>query len=194
LGERVSVARLGVVDRLLAPVNRAGDILPAYRGTAIGDLLMYHELHEPHRRYVDPELLIGMCMDHRLTLRIPANFAFVLRCAGANVSMLSFDISFAIAIGGVRAMCVIGHSGCRMVDVASRREAFVGGLVAAVGWDRAKAEKHFDELYGEYGFCNVVDFVIREARHLRSIYPGILVAPLVYAVEDRRLHQIDDTQ
>ena len=32
-----------------------------------------------------PRLLIGMCMDSRKSLRIPNDFAFVLRTAGANM-------------------------------------------------------------------------------------------------------------
>lgn len=175
-------------------VDTAADILPQYRGTPVADLLDYHNLGAAHRRHTEADLLIGMCMDHRLQLRIPSGFAFVLRCAGANLGMLKFDVSFAIAVGGVRSVCLIGHDGCRMVDVASKREAFVSGLVENVGWDRHRAEEHFDEHSSRYGFGDIASFVWLEAQRLRRAYVGISVAPLVYSLDDRSLCQITDSR
>ncbi|MFQ5463506.1 MAG: carbonic anhydrase [Phycisphaerae bacterium] len=166
------------------------DILPEYRETAVGDLLAYHNLGAPHRHHTDAALLIGMCMDHRLQLEIPPNFAFVLRCAGANLGMLEFDVSFAIAVGGIRAVCLIGHDGCRMVDVASKRKAFVRGLIDSAGWDRAKAEEQFDTNSARCGFVDVSDSVWLEAQRLRETYAGITVAPLVYSLGDGSVRQI----
>ena len=178
----------------LVPVNDESDILPVYRGTAVGDLLAYHNLGAPHRRHTEAELLIGICMDHRLQLRIPPNFAYMLRCAGANLGMLEFDVPFAIAVGGVRSVCLIGHDGCRMVGVASKREAFVSGLVDNVGWDRHRAEEHFARHASRYGFQDVVEFVWCEAKRLRDTYAGITVAPLVYSPGHRSLCQIADSR
>ena len=182
------------VDLALVPVSDATDILPVYRGTAVGDLLAYQDLDLPHRHHVKAELLIGMCMDHRVLLRIPPDFAYVLRCAGANLGMLEFDVSFAIVIGGVRSICLIGHDGCRMVDLASKREAFVSGLVESAGWDRHRAEEHFARHASRYGFEDVVEFVWCEAKRLRDTYVGITVAPLVYSLGDRSLCQITDSR
>ncbi len=181
------------VELTLVPVRDASDIFPEYRGTAVGDLLSYHNLGAPHRLHTEADLLIGMCMDNRLQLRIPPGFAFVLRCAGANVGMLDFDVSFAIAVGGVRSVCLIGHDGCRMVDVASTREAFVSGLVENAGWDRKNAEDHFDGYCSRYGFSDVASFVWLEAERLRKTYANISVAPLVYSLDDQSLHQIAET-
>ncbi len=174
------------------PVCNEGDILPEYRGTPVWDLLAYHNLGAPHRHHTDARLLVGMCMDHRLQLEIPSNFAFVLRCAGANLRMLEFDVAFAIAVGGIRAVCLIGHDGCRMVDVASKREAFVCGLTDRAGWDRAKAEEHFDENSARCGFADVADSVWLEAKRLRETYAGITVAPLVYSLGNGNVRQIVD--
>lgn len=181
------------MEKSLIRLDAAADILPQYRGTPVADLLDYHNLGVPYRCHADAELLIGMCMDHRLRLRIPSNFAYILRCAGANLAMLEFDVSFAIAVGGVRSICLIGHDGCRMVDVASKREAFVSGLVDNAGWDRHRAEAHFARHASGYGLENVVDFVWYEAERLRSTYAGVTVAPLVYSLDDRRLFQIADS-
>lgn len=181
------------MEKSLIRLDTAAGILPQYRGTPVADLLDYHNLGVPHRCHTDAELLIGMCMDHRLRLRIPSNFAYILRCAGANLAMLEFDVSFAIAVGGVRSVCLIGHDGCRMVDVASKREAFVSGLVDNVGWGRHRAEEHFEEHSSRYGIGDVASFVWLEAQRLRKAYAGISVAPLVFSLDDRRLYQITDS-
>ena len=67
------------------PVSNADDILPEYRDTPVGRLLEYHNLGRGPAAVSRPELLIGMCMDSRKHLRIPNDFAFVLRTAGANM-------------------------------------------------------------------------------------------------------------
>jgi len=182
------------VHLTFVPVNDESDILPAYRGTVVGDLLAYHNLGAPHRLYTESELLIGMCMDHRLQLRIPLGFAYVLRSAGANLGMLEFDVSFAIAVGGVRSVCLIGHDGCHMVDVTTKRDAFVSGLLEKAGWDRENADEHFDEHYSRYGFDDVAEFVWLESQRLRDLYTNITVAPLVYSLDDRSLCQMTDSR
>jgi carbonic anhydrase len=181
------------VEFALVPVGGLGDLLPEHCGTPVGDLLAYHNLGAPHRVHSKAELLIGMCMDNRMQLRIPPDFAFVLRCAGANTGMLQFDVSFAITVGGVRSICLIGHDECRMVDVGSKREAFVSGLVDDFGWDRVRAEQHFDDHCALYGFDHVPSFVWSEAKRLRRTYPGINVSPLVYSIDDRSLCQMTDS-
>lgn len=187
-----SVPRQSKLELSLVPVGSVSNILPDYRGTPVGDLLAYHNLRAPHRHHTEPELLIGMCMDPRVHLQIPSGFAFVLRCAGANLGRLAFDMSFAIAVGGVRSICLIGHDGCRMVDVAFKRQAFVSGLVEDAGWDHRRAEEHFDANCSRYEFGDVASFVWLEAQRLRREYVGLSVAPLVYSVDDRSLCQVTD--
>ncbi|MDP2856714.1 MAG: carbonic anhydrase, partial [Bacillota bacterium] len=58
----------------LLPVNCWDDILPAYRTTPVADALAYHNLRTPQRSHDRAELLIGMCMDNRIMLRIPDNY------------------------------------------------------------------------------------------------------------------------
>ena len=70
-----------------------------------------HRASSLSRRH--PDLLIGMCMDHRKDLTIPNEFAYVLRSAGANFRDSSFEISYAVA--------------------------FVQGLVDRAGWTAEKA-------------------------------------------------------
>ena len=72
------------------------DIHPRYRGTPIEDLLAYHNLGVPLQPCARPALLIGMCMDYRLWLRVPPNFAYVLRAGGCDIRSLEFHISVAV--------------------------------------------------------------------------------------------------
>ncbi len=99
------------------------DIPAAYRAGPLGALLRYHNLGaDMPKRAEKPELLIGMCMDSRKHLRIPDNFAFILRTGGANLRLAEFRVSYAIAVGGVRAIALIAHTNCGMSGLVARRE------------------------------------------------------------------------
>jgi carbonic anhydrase len=128
----------------IIPVNFQSDILPEYRGTPVGLLLEYHNLGRAIGSVTVPQLLIGMCMDSRKSLRIPNDFAFVLRTAGANMRDNEFRISYAIAVGGVRTIVLIAHTDCGMARLAQRRDQFIHGLMEAAGWDEARATRHFE--------------------------------------------------
>lgn len=174
----------------LESVSSMEQIPAAYRGTPIGRLLAYHNLDAPGRTYERAELLLGMCMDHRKRLRIPENFAYVIRTGGANLRHSEFHISYAIAVGGLGAIALVGHDGCGMVNLASRREAFVQGLVEQAGWDAERADEHFRQLAPKFEIGNEVDFVLSEVRRLRLRYPRVLVAPLLYRVDDALLYLV----
>ena len=94
------------MDRRI-PLRSREDIPERYRNTPIGDLIRYHNLGEESEKYTQAELLIGMCMDSRKHLRIPENFAFILRTGGGNLRYSEFKVSYAIAIGGVRAIALL---------------------------------------------------------------------------------------
>jgi carbonic anhydrase len=177
----------------LMPVNCDADILPQYRQTPVGDLLGYQNLDWPFRSYEQAVLLIGMCMDHRKMLHVPDNFAYILRAGGANFRRIEFKVSFAVAIGGVRAMCLIGHDQCGMMHLSERRDAFVHGLVENAGWNADDAVKHFDKHTADFEISDPLEFVRSETQRLRLRYPKILVAPLFYLVDDGRLYQVRET-
>src|SRR3954466_3081913 len=172
------------------PVNYRDDILPLYAATPIGLLLEYHNLGRAQGALSRPQLLIGMCMDSRKSLRIPNDFAFVLRTAGANMRDNEFRISYAIAVGGVHTIVLIAHTDCGMAQLAKRHDQFIEGMVANAGWDRARAERHFADSAPKFGIKDEVEFVIKEAARLRGIYPRIQVAPLLYRVDDDLLYQV----
>ncbi len=174
----------------LLPVASPADIAPQYRASPIGLLLAYHNLNQPLAAYTQAQLLIGMCMDHRKHLRIPDNFAYIIRAGGANLRYSEFKVSYAIAVGGVRAIALIGHNQCGMVNLAARQQAFIDGLVDDAGWEREAAEAHFMHFAPLFEIGNEIDFVLSETQRLRRRYPKILVAPLLYKVEDNRLYLI----
>ena len=176
----------------LQPIATSDDIPVAHRHTPIGLLLEYHNLARPLESYTRAQLLIGMCMDNRKHLRIPDNFAYIIRAGGANLRYSEFKVSYAIGVGGVQAIALLGHNQCGMVNLAARREVFVQGLIDHAGWSREQADEHFMHYAPLFEIGNEIAFVLSEAARLRWRYPKVQVAPLLYRVEDNRLYWIDE--
>jgi carbonic anhydrase len=176
----------------LTSVAAPDDIPSEYRDTPVGLLLEYHNLRRSPDAYSQAQLLIGMCMDHRKHLYIPDNFAYIIRAGGANLRYSEFKVSYAIAVGGVKTIVLIGHTQCGMVNLMSRKDAFIRGLVEIAGWDREWAEEHFLHFAPMFEIGNEIDFVLSEAGRLRLRYPRVQVAPLLYRVEDNLLYLIDE--
>lgn len=173
-------------------VTHADDIPNAYRGTPIGLLLEYHNLERRHDRYMQAQLLIGMCMDNRKHLNIPDNFAYIIRAGGANLRPSEFKVSYAIGVGGVRHIALIGHTNCGMVNLAARKDQFVEGLTRNAGWKKEAAEMHFSQFAPIFEIGNESDFVLSESKRLAERYPKVPVAPMLYKVEDNRLYLLQE--
>ncbi len=180
------------MNRLIS-INSANEIPDTYRNTPIGLLLEYHNLEKELDHYSKAQLLIGMCMDNRKHLRIPDNFAYIIRSGGANLRFSEFKVSYAIAVGGVSHLALIGHDNCGMVNLASRKDAFIKGLAERAGWESEAAEEHFNQFAPLFEIGNEVDFVLNETVRLRRRYPKIQIAPMLYLVEDNKLYLIDET-
>jgi len=131
-------------------------------------------------------------MDNRKHLHIPDNFAFIIRSGGGNLRYSEFKVSYAIAIGGVMNIALIAHNHCGMVNLFSRKKAFVQGLVEKAGWNPEWAEEHFMNFAPMFEIGNEIDFVIIEAKRLRLRYPKICIAPLFYRIEDNLLYLIKE--
>ena len=102
-------------------------------------------------------------------------------------------MSYAIAVGGVKSIALIGHNNCGMVNLMSKKDLFIQGLVESAGWERKWAEEHFMHFASMFEIGNEVDFVLSEAKRLRLRYPRIQIAPLLYRVENNRLCLISET-
>lgn len=174
----------------IVPIKNKKDIFPQYLQSPIEKLLEYHNLDRPLDTTIKAQMLIGMCMDNRNHLRIPENFAYIIRSGGANLRYSEFKVSYAIAVGGIKHIALLAHNNCGMVNLKSRETAFIQGLIDNAGWDPEFAKSHFMHFSPLFEIGNEVDFVLSEAARLRERYPKITVAPLYYEVESNRLHQL----
>jgi carbonic anhydrase len=174
----------------LMPVTSIDEINQEYRNTPIGLLLEYHNLNRPFESYEKAQLLVGMCMDNRKHLKMPDNFAFIIRSGGANLRYSEFKVSYAIAVGQVSHLAIIGHNNCGMVNLIARQTEFINGLVNIAGWDRERAEEHFMHFAPMFEIGNETDFILSETKRLRLRYPKIKIAPLFYLVENNKLYMI----
>jgi len=175
------------MERLI-PVTHETQIPDSYRGTPLEELLRYHNLDAPLVPVPTPRILIGMCMDNRKHLHIPDNFAYILRTGGGNLRHSEFKVSYAIGVGGVETVALLGHTHCGMTNLMDQRETFITGLMEHAGWDREWAEHHFMNFAPMFEIHNEIDFVISEARRIRMRYPKVRVAPMLYRVEDNLLY------
>lgn len=176
----------------LIRIDKQEEIPEHYRDTPIGHLFEYHNLNRPYDMFEKAELLVGMCMDNRKHLNIPDNFAYIIRSGGANLRYSEFKVSYAIAVGQVSHIVLIGHNNCGMVNLISRENEFINGLVETAGWDRERAEEHFMHFAPMFEIGSSSDFILSETKRLRLRYPKIKIAPLYYLVEDTKLYLIDE--
>ncbi|MCF8296305.1 MAG: carbonic anhydrase [Saprospiraceae bacterium] len=174
----------------LIDVSKKEDIFPEYSNTPIGLLLEYQNLDRPLDEWSSAQLLTGMCMDNRKHLRIPENFSYIIRTGGANLRHSEFKISYAIAVGGVKHIALIGHDNCGMVNLFSRKEQFIQGLVNNAGWDYKKATNHFTMFAPMFELENEIDFVVNESKRIRLRYPKVIVAPMFYKLDENRIYLI----
>lgn len=179
------------MEKLIA-ITAPNDIPLKYRHTPIELLFEYHNLNRVPDTFNKAELLIGMCMDNRKHLHIPDNFAFIIRSGGANLRYSEFKVSYAIAIGNVNHIALIGHNHCGMVDLISRKDDFINGLVLTAGWEKEKAEEHFLHYAPMFEIGRETDFILSETKRLRLLYPKVIIAPLFYLVEDNQLYFIEE--
>ncbi|MDP8259196.1 MAG: carbonic anhydrase [Candidatus Aadella gelida] len=178
----------------LISIQSKKDIPIQYQDTPIGLLFEYHNFGRPDDVYSNPQLLISMCMDNRKRIHIPDNFSFIIRTGGSNLRYSEFKVSYAISVGGVRHLVLIGHTQCGMVDLMSQKEQFVQGLVERAGWTRQAAEEHFTDSVPIFEIGNAVDFVLNETKRLKLRYSKIEIVPLMYRVEDNLLYMIKEDQ
>ncbi|MDP8262337.1 MAG: carbonic anhydrase [Candidatus Ancaeobacter aquaticus] len=181
------------MEHKIIPVTNKENIPEEYRDNPIGLLFEYHNLNRQYDTYLQAQLLIGMCMDSRKHLHIPPNFAYIIRSGGANLRYSEFKVAYAIAVGKVSHIALIGHNNCAMVNLASKKEEFINGLVDRAGWSRGAAEECFMNHAPKFEIGNEIEFIVSETNRLRKKYPKIMVASLYYKVEDNKLYFISES-
>ena len=75
-----------------------------------------------------------------------------------------------------------------MVNLASKREAFVKGLVNNAGWNKKQAEDYFEKFSPYYEIKDEVFFVKSEAKRMAALYPKIKITTLFYKLDDGKLY------
>ncbi|HEX5625432.1 MAG TPA: carbonic anhydrase [Saprospiraceae bacterium] len=176
----------------LLKMSHTSQIPEVYQNTPIGDLIEYHNLGKPFAQYQRAEMLIGMCMDNRKHLNIPDNFSYIIRSGGANLRYSEFRVSYAIGVGDVQHLALIGHNNCGMVNLMARKELFIDGLIRNAGWTKEEAEDHFYHYEPIHEIGNEVHFILSETKRLRLRYPKIMIAPFMYLVEDNLLYLVPE--
>ncbi|OGR95760.1 MAG: carbonic anhydrase [Elusimicrobia bacterium GWF2_62_30] len=177
-----------MTDPRLKAVRSVSDIPKHLRGTPFADLLQYHNLDRDFKKYDKAGLLVCMCMDNRKQLRLPDNFAYIIRTGGGNIRYSEFKVSFAVGIGDVRHVVMIAHDNCGMSNLFSKKEAFIKGLMKNAGWSRRKAMDYFVTYAPIFEIGNEIDFVVAEARRLNFKYPKVKVLPMYYRIADGKLY------
>jgi carbonic anhydrase len=174
----------------LTAVRSEADILPAYRGTPVADLLRYQNLQQAGSPPARPAILIATCLEQAAPLRIPEGFAICLHTAAASLKRDPFKVSWAIGVAGVSAIAVVGHDDCRLTELRQHREQFVVQMIESAGWERPAAEQHFDHWSDLFAVDDPAEFAAAEAARLRERYPRILVAPLLLQSATGLLQQV----
>ncbi|MDO8802874.1 MAG: carbonic anhydrase [Elusimicrobiota bacterium] len=183
-----------MIDTFLKTVVTTAEIPVNLKNTPFGRLLEYQNCGLPLPKCSSAELLVCMCMDNRKQLRLPDNFAYILRTGGGNIRQSEFKVSYAIGVGGVRHIALIAHDNCGMVNLASKRKAFISGLVENAGWRPRQAMDYFDANAQLYEIGSEIGFVLSEARRLNSLYPKVKVLPMFYKLSDGKLYLIKSGQ
>ncbi|HCC71352.1 MAG TPA: carbonic anhydrase [Bacteroidales bacterium] len=176
----------------LIHIRTKKDIPEEYIDTPVGLFLEYHNLGRKFEEHKMAELLIGMCMDSRIVLNIPNNFTYVLRTGGANMRDLEFNISYAVAVGGIKYIIVLGHTNCAMINLMSKKDDYIKGLVDNGGWEKYLAEEHFYQSEPVYEIKNEIDFVLKETMRLRLKYRKVTVVPMIYRVKTNHIYLIEE--
>lgn len=175
----------------LGAVRSEADILPAYRGTPVGELIACQNLGlAAGAPATHPRILVATCLEIDMPLRVPTGFAIHLRTAAANLKRDPFKVSWAIGMAQVSAIAIVGHAGCGLTGLREHRDQFVARLIENAGWERPAAEQHFDHWSDLFGIDDPAEFAVAEAARLRLRYPKVLVAPLMLDAGTGTLSQI----
>lgn len=172
-------------------INSKEEIPDYVRNTPFEELLEFHNFNKPFKDYENAQLAIVMCMDNRKQLNIPPKFSYILRTAGARITGSEFKLSFAIGFGGIKSVALIAHTNCGMVNLTSKRQRVIEGLIQNAGWTREIAENHFDSYAPFFEIEDETDFTAKEAKRLKEKYPQVQFIPFLYKVEDNKLYIIE---
>ncbi len=149
---------------------------------AIQVLLQSHNHQVAFAPFTRPALAVVTCMDFRIRLRMPENFAFVLRTGGANPEPVEAYLAFSVARMGIGAIALISHTDCAM----QYPDPYVLNNLPT---DEALI-RHYRAQIADLAIGEVVPFTQQKARMLAGRL-GIPVVPLLYHVENHWLECLE---
>ncbi len=176
----------------LLTITSNEDLPAQYRNSPIENLFCYHNLGANGVSYTRAKIIIATCMDHRVELKLPDKFAFVIRTGGANIQYSTFHISYALAVGNIRHIALIGHTDCGMMNLEERKQKFIDGLSQNAAWNKEEAGIHFEREAPEFEIGDSIRFTLKQKEQLENRYPGVQIAPVIYKVEDNQLYLIEE--
>ncbi len=147
-------------------------------------LLQSHNSGVVFPPFTRPELAVVTCMDFRIHLQMPENFAFVLRTGGANPEPVEPYLAYSVARMGIGAIALIGHTDCAM----QYPDPYVLNHLPT---DEEHIRRYRAQI-AALAIGEVEFFTRRQARRLGERL-GIPVVPLLYRVEDHRLECLEKT-
>jgi carbonic anhydrase len=177
----------------LIKVNSMDEIPGYLQNTPISDLLRSQNMYDiGYEVSPGPNLIIGMCIDHRKALHLPKNGAYIIRAPGAN--MKDHELSIALALSsGITYMALLVHNKCLMSNPFDRKALVKRILVQEHGWSGDKVEKSFDEFANAKQIGDPISFGVKEAERLHSLFKGLIVVPMLYDIYSDKLFIIKDS-
>jgi SulP family sulfate permease len=196
--DRTQAIRTGTFQALspdiarLVRVAKPEEIPQFLLGTPIETLLKAQNMGQiDANQSEDPDLVIGMCIDYRKSLALPQNCSYVIRRTGANMAGSEFSVALALS-GGIEYMALIAHNHCVMSNPHVKRGAFVGSLTDKHGWSEDQAMAFFDQHASSREINDAIDFSVKEARRLSSLFRGLKVVPMLFMLEDNLIYLVKD--
>ncbi|WP_189003314.1 carbonic anhydrase [Deinococcus roseus] len=148
---------------------------------AINILLSSHNEKSDGPGFEGPQLAIVTCMDYRINLRLPKNFAFVLRTGGANTLPIEPYLAFSVARTGIHAVAIIGHTDCAM----QHPNPYVVEQLPA----STDVKRDYRSQIASLAILDAPEYTRREAKRLAERL-GLPVIPLLYHVEDHKITRL----
>lgn len=159
-----------VIEQYLSDAEQAIDIL-----------MQSHNDGVHYAAFEKPQLAIVTCMDFRIRLQLPDDFAFVLRTGGANPGPIEPYLAFSVARMGIHAIAIIGHTDCAM----QRPDPYVVNDLPT----SEEQKKHFRSQIASLAITDAAEFTVREAEQLQDLF-GLPVIPLIYDVHTHKISKL----
>ncbi|MCX7862635.1 MAG: hypothetical protein N2449_06540 [Bacteroidales bacterium] len=178
---------------MITAVKSKENIPILLKNSPLEKLLLYHNLQQTHHTYNVAELIIATCVDHRISLKIPEKFAYIIRTGGVNLNSCEFYIAFLASVKNIKHVAIIGHNECAMVHLHEKKDIFTQNC-NVLGWNHNQAQSFFEQFEHQHEIHNEIHFTLHEAKRLRNIFPQLVIFPFLYNIHDHQLYLINETK